>query len=871
MARTRARLVGVVIVGEIVSLLRFPPYLFSPALRNTPLKVTMERKPLEPDSPGARIVADEQALLARVEEAMARRGAEADEGPRPGIAYDQELIALRDQIAEARLEDQAPLVEQMARVAALAAGRKRETALPVDPGSPYFAHMRLREPEPGPPSPGPRPERVRDVLIGKRGYIDRAAGVQIVDWRDAPVSQIYYRYEEGDDYDETVDGRRLEGVVEARRNLTIHQARLRRIGCPGGVYVAGDTGAGETHWFEAEGLLTPTLQGGSGKAARPPRQTAPQGSRRERRDAKRLGVHSGPVPRADKQLPEIAALIDPEQFALVTAPSTGLVVIQGGAGSGKTTVALHRVAFLVFNDPQHVRPSRCLVVVPSPALERYVAGVLPALGVRGVPVVTFHGWARATRRKVLPKVTDKYASETPAIVSRVKKHPALLGLLAEAVAEEAVAARDELLAAAHEEATRGELERVWSGLGERAPLSRLQGVGRWLRSEAALALGAAERQRIELALQRGRRRLRDVRTLHAEVLSDEGRLRRALPSEGEDAVTPGQIAQVVAWVAAQQAEPDEVDDESRSGEADEYEAAARTPVDGGRLDDRDEEQAAGRLDIEDDALLLRLVQLTQGGLYRPGEREPITYDHIALDEAQDLSALEVAVLLETAARRGGSRSVTVCGDVAQRLVFDNAFRGWGAMLDDAGLGLRGVEVRPLRLSYRSTEEVMRFARAVLGPLAAEDEEVAARPGAPVELHAFDEMGEAVGFLAEALRSLAGREPTASVALLTRYPAQADAWHRALVRAEVPSLRRVRRQDFAFAPGIDVTDVTQVKGLEFDYVVLLDATAASYPPTIEARHLLHIGATRAAHQLWVVSVGQPSPLLPAEILVPLEAS
>src|SRR5207253_9230567 len=104
---------------------------------------------------------------------------------------------------------------------------------------------------------------------------------------------------------------------------------------------------------------------------------------------------------------------------------------------------------------------------------------------------------------------------------------------------------------------------------------------------------------------------------------------------------------------------------------------------------------------------------------------------------------------------------------------------------------------------RSTEEVMRVARAVLGGLA-HGEEGAARPGAPVELLRCDAMGEAVGFLAEALRSLAGREPTASIALLARYPAQADAWHQALVRAEVPSLRRVRRQDFAFAPGVDIT-------------------------------------------------------------------
>src|SRR4029079_3801141 len=90
--------------------------------------------------------------------------------------------------------------------------------------------------------------------------------------------------------------------------------------------------------------------------------------------------------------------------------------------------------------------------------------------------------------------------------------------------------------------------------------------------------------------------------------------------------------------------------------------------------------------------------------------------------------------------------------------------------------------------------------------------------------------------------------------------QADAWFTALQRAEVPSLRRVRHQEFLFQPGVDVTDVAQVKGLEFDYVILVDVNAQGYPEATEARHLLHIGATRATHQLWLIATGELSPLV-----------
>ena len=173
-------------------------------------------------------------------------------------------------------------------------------------------------------------------------------------------------------------------------------------------------------------------------------------------------------------------------------------------------------------------------------------------------------------------------------------------------------------------------------------------------------------------------------------------------------------------------------------------------------------------------------------------------------------------------------------------------------------------IRPLKLSYRSTAEVMLLAREILGPDLAPDEPLAARPGEPVELHEFGDIGEAVAFLADALRTLVAREPTASCCVVTRHSESADIYYDGLRRAEVPALRRIKRDEFSFQPGVDVTDVTQVKGLEFDYVIMVDCHQAAYPNAAWARHLLHIGVTRAAHQLWLVSTGEPSPLIPAAL-------
>jgi DNA helicase-2/ATP-dependent DNA helicase PcrA len=350
-----------------------------------------------------------------------------------------------------------------------------------------------------------------------------------------------------------------------------------------------------------------------------------------------------------------------------------------------------------------------------------------------------------------------------------------------------------------------------------------------------------------------RRTTRAVVQLWAELLSDRGCLEALLGGAGD--FTGAQIAEVHRFVsdratAVLDVEPGERDDDAHEHAApDDEEERGAVGVDGLAT-----ERERPQLDLDDVALLLRAHQLVRGV---PDKRR---LAHLFVDEAQDLSPTALATLL---AQTTSGRSVTLAGDTAQRLFLYNGFEGWRAVLGH--LGLAAVAIEPLKIAYRSTREILDVARHAMGPLADPDPPTAPRTGAPVEAHRFPGTGAAVAFVAEALRSLFAREPRASVAVLARHPAQADRWADGLARAEVPSLRRIRAQEFAFRPGVEVTDVRQVKGLEFDYVIMVDVNANVFGADDEARHLFHIAATRAAHGLWLIVTGPTSPLVPPALL------
>jgi DNA helicase-2/ATP-dependent DNA helicase PcrA len=686
-------------------------------------------------------VEEEEALLARVRTALEeawKRAAQRARGRRPGS--EDALRSLRDEAATASEADLPALLHDLS-VQHRLAERPSNVRFP-DTRSPYIAHLRLDE--------GRGDE---DYFLGYTSFFDTAGGVRIVDWRVAPVARIFYRYREGDRFEEAFPGRVAEGRVTARRIVVIENGLLTRIVGDRLVLERDREGS----WWAPERTALCLQSGGAGTAARPGI----------------LGVGIGVAGRAKRA--DVTALLDADQYAAVSATPARPLLVLGSAGSGKTTVALHRMARISVTDPRQYPLSAAKVVMPEEGLARLARRLLEPLQITPGHVQTVATWSTELARRVFGS-RIRLCVDSPPLVSSLKRHPALYRMLGDRLAA------------------------IPSTAMNLAPL---------------------------------RRRI-------TEAFTDRGFLDAVIAASAGD-LPKTAVAETVRHTMLQLEEPLE---RQLASIAD---PERKRAIDGRAIADGTPDELAGTLDLEDLPILLFLRTRAE-----KLDARPISL--LVLDEAEDFSLFELAVLGKLL---GEAASVTLAGDEAQQTA--SSFAGWQTSL--ATLGASDAATCRLPTTYRCPRPVADLARKLLGPLAPESPAQAAREGAPIGVFRMPSEGQAHLFLFGALRDLIEREPSASVGVIA---ADADAARRfhALV-AELPESRLVLHGDFTFEPGIDVTDVDNAKGLEFDYVVVPDATASAYPMTPVARRRLHVAVTRASHQLWIVAGGSASPLLAAD--------
>ncbi len=676
------------------------------------------------------IIEEEESLCARVAASIAALQPAAP--PVSDQLAAEGLRALREEALGASPEDLPALLREMEVRQAL---RARAAAAPVAPAEEisYLAHLRVRE-----------GTATRDYLLGPRAHVDSDRGVRIVHWRDAPIARIFHHYREGDLYEEELPGRVAEGTVEARRLVSI--AGNKVVGIIGGGVALVRRAEGD--WAEDEGRSLALRAGGGGSAVRP--------------GALGEGGGAGPAVALEE--------LDEVQIAAVHAPPGEPLLVLGTAGSGKTTVALHRLARLT----ARAGVAGALVVVPEEGLARLARRLLAPLGAGEAQVQTIDGWAVGLAREVFEGKLPGLWPESPGLVAKLKRHPALFD---------------------------------------------------------ALRAHFASWKPAKMRLKTLRRELGDLFTdrlfLDAVVAASGG----DLPASTVEVTTRHTMLQLAETTAHQ----------LRSITS----AERKQAIDGRPIAEGTPDELAGTIDLEDLPILL-FLRAWRAGLGAP------RVSHLVLEEAEDFSLFELSVL---GYMLGPERSVALAGDEAQQT--SSCFAGWPRVIEALGVG----EPRTCRLglSYRCPRPVTELARAVLGGLGGAPAQ-AAKEGPPVGFFPCASEAAAQLLLGSALRDLLGQEPRASVAVIA--PGASEARRLAAGLAPQVGVRLVLDGEFSFEPGIDVTDVASIKGLEFDYVILPEVSAAAYPATDESRRQLHVAITRTSFQLWGLASGPPSPLWPA---------
>jgi DNA helicase-2/ATP-dependent DNA helicase PcrA len=655
----------------------------------------------------------------------------------------------------------------------LEAGREeRRTALSKSAQQPYFGRLDFEEQGSGARKP---------LYIGKIGVDREEVGEHplVIDWR-APVASLFYSFTGGEasaTY-EAPEGL-IEGLVYLKRNVVIRQRILERVA--------------DTYNRDSD-----------------------QPAVSDEFLVYRLGENK------DNKLRDIVSTIQAEQDQIIRAARNTALIIQGVAGSGKTTVALHRLAFLLYQYKEQVSAEKMVIFAPNHMFLDYISDVLPELGVGDIQQRTFPDWAMNLLGLDLPLADTSETLntwfETPDVrpelnddvPGRYKGSIRFMELIREwlsGMEEESVPDMDfspwdgAVL-------SKAEIENWFGDEYKHYPLAKrkervMARIHRWIEMELKKpSPEAVRKERKKKAATREKAYAK--KWPQYEPLTLYKQLFKVVKGGSVPASLSGLIPKLVMKQTAADLKQDIIREE----------------------------------DLPALVYIHTLVHDIEGS-----ER----FDHVVIDEAQDFSPFHVALLDQFVK----GHSFTILGDLSQGI---HEYRGVHAWEEMSSLFPEEQNAYfALTRSYRSTMEIIDYANTILerGVKSGITAIPVFRSGDPVRTLSYGEKGRTAS-LEQALKLLTVKDYR-TVSILTRTLHEAKELHHELQTAgwELNLIDGGKKQ---YTGGHSVLPVYLSKGLEFDAVIVADADDKHYLPNAGDAKLLYVGCTRALHELWLFHDG-----------------
>lgn len=671
--------------------------------------------------------------------------------------------------------------------------------------SPYFGRIDFRE---------RGEEKAEPIYLGIASYREEGSDEFLVyDWR-APVSSLYYDFPPGPAEYETPSGI-VSGELELKRQFIIRGGSIRFM---------FDTGV-----TIGDELLQQVLSRTS-----------------------------------DSSMRSIVATIQREQNRIIRNDRSRMLVVQGAAGSGKTSAALQRVAYLLYRYRGMLSSDQMVLFSPNPMFNSYVSTVLPELGEANMIQTTFQDYLELRLGRhfriedsfdqleyVLTRDNDAdYAARLAAI--RFKSSSAYLACIRAYIQSleqsgmmfRPVKFKGRTIVSASEIAAK------YYGMDRSIRLAnRIELLKEWL-LERVKAFEQSEKREpwVEEEMQfmdrtdyqRAYAKLRMKRRHVTGATFDDVEAERALLAEAivSTAMKPVRARiRVLRFVDVKglyrrlHAEPGLMASLARDGTLpEEWPAIADLTV---RMIDE------GRLLYEDATPYLYLNERMKGF------RVNTTVRHVLIDEVQDYTPFQLEFLKWLFPRA----RMTALGDMNQAIYNQDSVLAEGDPLTQL-YGPEETEWIRLTRSYRSTREIVEFTRAMIQ--GGEAIEPFNRSGEKPVVRIAHDKASLHQHIVESLEQFM-REGYESAAVICRTAAESEEAHAAL--AALMPVRLVTKDTPKFEKGICVIPAYLAKGVEFDAVLIYNASADVYAKESE-RRLFYTACTRAMHALHVFTIGRP---------------
>ncbi len=656
------------------------------------------------------------------------------------------------------------------------------------------------------------------IYIGKKG-IDNEGELVVVDWR-TNLGKLYNAYQ-GLQSTFNLEGNvPREIVIHGKRGIIVENAKVVNVTDIGQSGIIENEDGQKVKYMDdyLEGILTNTSE--------------------------------------DHQLRDIIASIQSEQDEIIRLPLKDTIIVQGAAGSGKSTIALHRISYLLYQYHEQLKPQDILILAPNKIFLSYIKQVVPEIEVEGIEQRTFYDWASSYFTDVndIPDLHDYYVKvqnsthkEDLVKVSKYKgslRFKKLLDDFVESIGQTMLPHSD-IIIGTDFILPKKDVISFYEGK-EHLPLNvRMKEVKSFIVNWSKNQVGNL-RDKIDTDFEEAYRKWvvtlpeGEERKAMYEALENAKTLRLRLLSEkvqSEIQVYVKKMEHIPAILMYKSVFQKKVFDRFHPGLDEEL---LSLMLKSGRTIKKEQFR------YEDIAPLIYLDAKING--------KKLEYEHIFIDEAQDYSPFQLAIMKDYA------KSMTVLGDIGQGIF---AFYGLDRWEEIESYVFKEKEYKRLHLqtSYRSTKQIMDMANRVLlnsnydFPLVIPVNRVGDTP----EIKKAMSIGELYDEMVLSTRDFE-EKGYKKIAILTETKQSAIDTLDQLERRGLHHMEVIKEGHQELTKPIVIIPSFLVKGLEFDAVILDDVSDSTFKDETHHAKLLYMSVTRAHHSLHMFYRGNISPLL-----------